>query len=113
MTAATPDTVTTAAALLATGLPFAAFVLIMVALRGRPRLCARLSIAAITVSLAAALLLLVRHWHMSTPLGATAQWLVSGRITVSIGFLLDPTSLLMLTVVTAISFLVQIGRAHV
>ncbi len=108
MTAATPDTVTTAAVLLATGLPFAAFVLIMVALRGRPRLCARLSIAAITVSLAAALLLLVRHWHMSTPLGATAQWLMSGRITVSIGFLLDPTSLLMLTVVTAISFLVQV-----
>ena len=38
MTAA-PDTLTTAAALLATGLPFAVFVLLMAALRGRPRLC--------------------------------------------------------------------------
>ncbi len=108
MTAATPDTVTTAAVLLATGLPFAAFALIMAALRGRPRLCAGLSIAAITVSLSAALLLLVRHWHMTAPIGTAAQWLVSGRITVSIGFLLDPTSLLMLTIVTAISFLVQV-----
>ena len=108
MTAATPDSITAAAALLAAGLPFAAFVLIMVLLRGRPRLCARLSIAAITVSLLCALLLLVRHWHMTVPVSAAADWLVSGRVTVSIGFLLDPTSLLMLTIVTAISFLVQV-----
>lgn len=108
MTAATPDPITAAAALLAAGLPFAAFVLIMVLLRGRPRLCARLSVAAITVSLLCALLLLVRHWHMTVPVGAAADWLVSGRVTVSIGFLLDPTSLLMLTIVTVISFLVQV-----
>ncbi len=108
MTAVAPDTATTIAALLATGLPFAAFVLIMVGLRGRPRLCARLSIAAITVSLAAALFLLARHWDAGAPIGATARWLVSGRITVSIGFLLDPTSLLMLAIVTAIGFLVQV-----
>ncbi|GBC62608.1 NADH-quinone oxidoreductase subunit L [Desulfonema ishimotonii] len=38
----------------------------------------------------------------------TGQWLVSGDITVPIGVLLDPLSLLMLTIVTVICFLVQI-----
>ena len=48
------------AAILATLLPFVAFVLIMVATRSCPRLSAGLSIAAVTVSLGCAVFLLVR-----------------------------------------------------
>ncbi len=96
------------AAILATLLPFVAFLLIMVFTRKYPRLSAGLSIAAISISLISALFLLVRHWHLQTPLEYTGRWLLSGDITVPFGYLLDQTSLLMLSVVATISFLVQV-----
>jgi NADH-quinone oxidoreductase subunit L len=96
------------AAILATLLPFAAFILILVFTRKHPRLSAGLSIAAISISLISALFLLVRHWHLQTPLEYTGRWLLSGDVTVFFGYLLDQTSLLMLSVVAAISFLVQV-----
>jgi NADH-quinone oxidoreductase subunit L len=89
-------------------LPFGAFVLIMVFTRSRARLSAGLSIGAVTGSLAGAVLLLVRYRHLETSIQYAGQWLVSGDITVPVGFLLDPLSLLMLTIVSAICFLVQI-----
>ncbi|MEJ2165308.1 MAG: NADH-quinone oxidoreductase subunit L [Desulfobacterales bacterium] len=95
-------------ALLATGLPFVAFFLIMVFTRNYPRLSAGLSIAAVTISLAGAVFLLARQWPLSTPIEYFGRWLVSGDITIPFGFLLDQTSLLMLAIVAAISFLVQI-----
>jgi NADH-quinone oxidoreductase subunit L len=94
-----------AAALL---MPLLAFGAIMVGLRSHPRLCARISIGAVAVSLATALFLLVRHWGMAEPVTYQTTWLVTGRMHIPLGILLDPTSLLMLTVVAAISFLVQI-----
>ena len=106
--AAGPDTYTFAAAVLAAGLPFLAFALIMVFFRSRPRLCGRLSIGAISASLACTLFLLIRHWHMAAPIKGAISWLISGNLTVSIGILLDPTSLLMLAIVASISCLVQI-----
>jgi len=96
------------AALLATMLPFAAFILIMIFARAYPRLSAGLSIAAVTVSLLSAVFLLARNWHLEIPVEYARRWMVSGDITVPFGFLLDQTSLLMLTVVAAISFLVQV-----
>jgi len=96
------------AAAVATILPFIVFVLIMVFTRAYPRLSAGLSIAAITISLVSAVFLLVRHWHLESPIQFAGRWLVSGDITVPFGFLLDQTSLLMLAVVAAISFLVQV-----
>jgi len=96
------------AAAVGTILPFIIFVLIMVFTRAYPRLSAGLSIAAITISLVNAVFLLARHWHLESPIQFVGQWLVSGDIIVPFGFLLDQTSLLMLTVVAAISFLVQV-----
>jgi NADH-quinone oxidoreductase subunit L len=103
----TEDT-TLLAAIAATMLPFVSFVLIMVMTRSRPRLSAGLALGAVTVSLGCALFLLVRHWEMKIPIQYTASWLHSGNIQVPMGFLLDPVSLLMLTVVAVISFLIQV-----
>jgi len=89
-------------------LPFGAFVLIMVFTRKRAQLSAGLSIGAVTGALAGAVFLLIRYRDMKTSIQYAGQWLVSGDITVPIGFLLDPLSLLMLTIVTVICFLVQI-----
>ncbi|MEJ2170425.1 MAG: NADH-quinone oxidoreductase subunit L [Desulfobacterales bacterium] len=97
-----------AAAILATGLPFAAFFLIMVFTRPYPRLSAGLSITAVTISLASAVFLLADNWRLPVPAEYVGRWLISGDITVLFGFLLDQTSLLMLVIVAAISFLVQI-----
>ena len=89
-------------------LPLAAFGVIMVATRSRHRLSAVISIGAAGFSLLAAIALLVRHWQMSEPLVYQTVWMASGQMAIPLGILLDPTSLLMLTVVAAISFLVQV-----
>jgi NADH-quinone oxidoreductase subunit L len=96
------------AAMLTTLAPFAAFVLIMVFTRAYPRLSAGVSIAAVTLSLLSALFLLGKHWSLVTPIQFTFRWVVSGDIQIPFGYLLDPVSLLMLVVVTVISFLVQV-----
>ena len=65
------------AAILATMLPFIAFVIIMVLTRKNPRLSARLSIAAVSISLISAFFLLFRHWQLESPLEFTGRWLIS------------------------------------
>ncbi len=97
-----------AAALLATVPPLLAFGVIMVATRAHPRVSAGISLGAVSISLGCALYLLVRHWHLEGPMTATARWLASGTLVLPVGVLLDPTSLLMLAVVAAICFLVQL-----
>ena len=67
-----------------------------------------MSIAAVAISLVGAIILLVVGRHLEAPVQYLARWLVSGDIYVPFGFLLDQTSLLMLTVVAAISLLVQV-----
>lgn len=96
------------AAMLTTLLPLAAFVIIMVFIRTWPRLSAGLSIAAIGMSLLSALFLIVKHWGLTSPITYTFRWVVSGDLQIPFGYLLDPVSLLMLVVVTVISFLVQV-----
>lgn len=93
---------------LATLLPFVSFVLIIVFTRSYPRLTAWLSIGAITVAAIAALFLLLRHWQLDEPLQYTGKWLISGNIFVPFGFLLDPLSLLMFSIVAIISLLIQV-----
>jgi len=100
--------ITLAATVLATMLPFVAFLVIMVFARNRRGLSAGLSIGAITVSLLGAVFLLTRRWQLEVPLQYLVRWLVSGDIHIAFGFLLDQPSLLMLTIVATISFLVQI-----
>jgi NADH-quinone oxidoreductase subunit L len=89
-------------------LPFCAFVLIIVFFRSNEKLSARLSIGAVTGALVGAVFLLVHYRHLESPIQYTGRWVVSGSITVPVGILLDPLSLLMLTIVAIICFLVQI-----
>ncbi len=89
-------------------LPLAAFAVIMLGTRALPKLSASISVGAIAISLIASILLLVRHWGMQVPIRFETQWLVSGEMHIPLGILLDPTSLIMLMVVSAVSFLVQV-----
>ena len=93
---------------LTTWLPFISFLLIIVFTRDRHRLSAGLAIGSITCSLVGAAFLLVRHWSAGEPIHYSARWLIAGDVQVPFGFLLDPLSLLMLFLVAAISFLVQV-----
>ncbi len=95
----------TAAALAA---PLAAFGIIMLALRPYPRLSAAVSIVAMGLSLIMAIVLLVRYWDAQQAVVLQTVWMVTGEMTIPFGFLLDPVSLAMMTVVAAISFLVQV-----
>ncbi len=89
-------------------LPFIAFGLIIIFFRNRDRIAATFSIGAISAALICALFLLIKHWGLTDPILYTARWADSGQWTIPVGVLLDPVSLLMLTVVCAISFLVQV-----
>lgn len=88
--------------------PLLSFAVIMIGTRPHPRLSAGISIGAVSISLISAVWLLVRHWGMQTPIVHQATWLVSGKMSIPLGVLLDPSSLLMLAVVSTISFLIQI-----
>ncbi len=99
MIAASFQDSTLMATILATMLPFVAFLVIMVFTRHHRGLSAGLSIGAITASLLSAVFLLARHWQMEAPLQYLGRWLVSGDIHIPFGFLLDQASLLMLTIV--------------
>jgi len=96
------------AALAATKLPFVAFAVILLLTRSRPRLSAGLSLAAISVSLVSAGFLLVTHWGIGQPMEFSARWVTGGEVSVRVGVLIDPLSLIMLAVVAAICFLVQV-----
>ena len=108
MTSSLFQDTTLLAATLGALLPFVSFLVIMIFTRPHPRLSAAVSIAAISTSVICALFLLVRHWHLEHPIQYTAKWLISGNIYIPFGFLLDALSLLMLTIVAVIAFLVQV-----
>ena len=96
------------AAILASVVPLIAFVLIMAFTRRHPRLSADISLAAVFTAFICSLLLLVRYWDLTAPIQIIGTWVRTGQFTISIGFILDPLSLLMVTVVSGISLLVQI-----
>jgi NADH-quinone oxidoreductase subunit L len=96
------------AAALAATVPLAAFFITLVFTRKRPWLSAGISIAAVSISSASALFLLLRHWGMTEPLLYMSTWMVSGPINIPVGVLLDPLSILMLVIVSGICLLVQI-----
>ena len=96
------------AATLTTWLPFIAFLLIVVFTREHRRLSGGIAVMAIVGSLLGALYLLVRHWGGGEPVHYSVRWLITGEVYIPFGFLLDPLSLLMLSLVAAISFLVQV-----
>lgn len=96
------------AAVLASVPPFVSFVVILLFLPARPGAAATVSIMSITVSFLSAAYLLYSNWHMTAPVQFTGRWFTSGAFFLPFGFLFDPVSLLMLTVVTIVCLLVQI-----
>ncbi|MEE4355144.1 MAG: NADH-quinone oxidoreductase subunit L [Desulfococcaceae bacterium] len=108
MTISTTEDISTGLALLAAGLPLISFGIIMIFTRSRPKLSAQISIGTISVSLLSAVFLLIRNWGMDKSIVYTVEWMASGYISIPIGVLLDPVSLLMMNIVALICFLVQI-----
>ncbi len=96
------------AAVLAAIAPLMAFFVTLILTRKRPWLSAGISIAAVSISSVCAVFLLFRHWEMTEPVLFTSTWMVSGAISIPLGILLDPLSLLMLVIVSGICLLVQI-----
>ena len=96
------------AASLATSLPFLSMAVILVFTRHHRRLSAALSIGAITTSLLCTIYLLLTLFHAGAPVQYEFPWLLADKLIIPFGYLLDPLSLLMLTIVAVISFLVQV-----
>ncbi len=92
----------------ATMLPLAAFLVIFVFTRRRPRLSAGLSIGSVAVSLVCSLVLLGLNLKMTGPIQYSVRLLASSGLDIPFGFLLDQLNLLMIVVVSAICFLVQV-----
>jgi NADH-quinone oxidoreductase subunit L len=102
------DNASAAVLSVATLLPFAAFLSILIFTRKRPGLSAALSIGAVAVSLACSLALVGMNLDMRGPFQYSVNLLASSGLDVPFGFLLDQLSLLMIVVVAAICFLVQV-----
>jgi NADH-quinone oxidoreductase subunit L len=104
------------AALAAQAAPLAACVVILVGLRARPRAAAATAIAALTVSLVAAGLLVVRVAIPNSASVAQALWLpVQGGAGLAFGVLLDPLAASMALVVAVVTLAVMvysIGYMH-
>lgn len=107
MTALFKDPVLLAAAL-GTGLPLLSMAVILIFTRHDQRVSATISVGTISVSWMCAVFLLVKLWSAGAAVQYQAPWLIADDIVVPFGYLLDPLSLLMLTIVATISFLVQI-----
>jgi NADH-quinone oxidoreductase subunit L len=100
---------TTFQALLLTSiLPIISFALIMIFTRENPKLSLGISLTASTIPLIIAWWLLFKYWGIQEPLIYNYKWLYSDMVKIPFGFLLDPTSLLMLTIVASISWMVQL-----
>ncbi|NTW37302.1 MAG: NADH-quinone oxidoreductase subunit L, partial [Syntrophobacteraceae bacterium] len=96
------------AAALGTSLPFLSMAAILIFTRPNQRLSASISVGAITTSLLCALSELISRRHAGAPVQYQFPWLLADDIVIPFGYLLDPLSLLMLTIVAVISFLVQV-----
>ncbi|HAY22066.1 MAG TPA: NADH-quinone oxidoreductase subunit L [Desulfobacterales bacterium] len=96
------------ACLLVSILPILCFAVIMIFTRENPKLSLGISLTGSTIPLVIAWWLLFKYWGIEKPLIYNLQWLYSDMVKIPFGFLLDPTSLLMLTIVATISWLVQV-----
>lgn len=89
-------------------LPLLSFGLIMVFTRERHRLSLAISLVASTIPLIIAWNFFFKFWGLKEAITYNFDWIVSDMIKIPFGFLLDPTSLLMLVIVATISWLVQV-----
>ncbi|MBI5522033.1 MAG: NADH-quinone oxidoreductase subunit L [Desulfarculus sp.] len=90
------------------GLPLLSFFLVFFVTRPWVNLSCAVSLVCSGLPLSAAVWLLAGHWRMEAPILWQLTWMEGGGALVTFGFLLDPLSLLMLVIVTAVSFLVQV-----
>ena len=88
--------------------PLAAFVLTWLFARRRPAAAAALSLSAVALSFACAMILLVGQVRAPGVIQADIPWMPAGRLLVSMGILVNPLSALMMVIVTGVSLLVQI-----
>lgn len=93
---------------LGTSLPFLSMAAILIFTRLDPKLSVRISISSVGVSLGSALYLLTNLWGAGRALEYKTTWLIAEGINLPFGYLLDPLSLTMLTIVAVIAFLVQV-----
>ena len=101
-------TAATLAALLAQGAPLAACVVVLIALRGRPRAAAALALAGMAVSLAASAYLVASVAAPGRSLLAQTVFLpVDGTHNLAFGVLLDPLSTTMALVVSGVTLAVM------
>lgn len=101
------DPVLTAVAL-GTALPFFSMATILIFTRHNPSLSGKISIGAIATSFVCALFILCKLHAAGAPVQYQTAWLVADGVNVTFGYLLDPLSIIMLTIVATIAFLVQI-----
>jgi NADH-quinone oxidoreductase subunit L len=90
------------------GLPLLSFLLVFFVTRSRVALSCALSLLCSVLPLIAAIYLLASQWGMRTPILWELIWMKTPGAAVTFGFLLDPLSLLMLCIVTGVSFLGQV-----
>lgn len=91
-----------------TSLPLFAMAAILIFTRPNQKLSSMISVGAIGTSLVCALFLLFKLHAAGAPVQYQTAWMVSDDIVVTFGYLLDPLSMLMLTIVATIAFLVQV-----
>lgn len=96
------------AAALGSGLPLLSMAVILIFTRHDQRISATISVGTISISWVCALYLLIKLWGAGAPVQYQAPWLIADDLVIPFGYLLDPLSLLMLTIVATISFLVQV-----
>jgi NADH-quinone oxidoreductase subunit L len=81
---------------------------ILIFLRQNVRAALTVSVGSIGISFLSALFLITSLWGVGSPVEYKAAWMIAGDMKISFGYLLDPTSLLMLQIVATIATLVQI-----
>jgi len=108
MVGSSADTAAIMTLCLATMLPFVAFLVILIFTRKRPGLSAGISIGAVAISLVCSLVLLGLSLKMTAPVQYSVRMLASSGFDIPFGFLLDHLNVLMLVIVAAICFLVQV-----
>ncbi len=96
------------AAAVGTGLPFLAMAVILIFTRHDQKLSCTISISAILTAFLCAAYLLIKLWDAGQPVEYKWAWLIADTIKIPFGYLLDPTSLIMLLIVATIASLVQI-----
>jgi NADH-quinone oxidoreductase subunit L len=89
-------------------LPLTAFALIMIFTWRYHKLSLAISLVASTIPVIIAWTFFFKLGGLKEPIIYNFNWLISQDVKVPFGFLLDPTSLLMLVIVATISWLVQI-----